>query len=164
MDDQEYLRNLRASAKPGESPSENMRRNLPAAILAFCLGSLFGAVLVGAILGGEVRDANAETAQCRAQLAEAQNTATVLLEPMQTTLAGPPQTTDFRPEGIVGLASGVLPLAPQWIVPGKVQPQSTAAGRAYLWVGKGGVPQGPFVAGVSAHTGASWVFIPGGTK
>ena len=113
MDDQEYVRNLRASAVPRESTWENTRRKLPAAILAFFLGGLFGSISIGSILGGQVREANAETAQCRAQLAEAQNTATVLLEPVSIELAG----------GMVGVTSGVLPLAPQWIVPGKVQPQ-----------------------------------------
>jgi hypothetical protein len=151
MDDREYIRNLRASATPRESIRENARRKLPVAILAFTLGSLCGAILTGSILGRQVREAETETAQCRAQLAEAQNTATVLLEPVAIELA----------HGMVGMRSGVLPLAPQWIVPGKVEPQSTAAGRAYLWVGKSGAPQGPFVAVVSAHTGASWVFIPG---
>ena len=154
MDDQEYLRNLRASSSRRESTWENTRRKLPVAILAFLFGSISGAMLIGGILGREVREANAETAQCKAQLAEAQNTATVLLEPVSIELAG----------GLVGVTSGVLPLAPQWIVPGKVQPLSTAAGRAYLWIGKSGTPQGPFVAGVSAHTGPAWTFIPGAGK
>jgi hypothetical protein len=138
-----------ASQSPRETTWQNTLRKLPTAVLAFLLGALIASLG----MGGEMGRAYQATTECRAQLSELQGTATVLLGPTSIDVA----------HGAIGLTSPALPLAPEWIVPAKIMPQSVSAGRAYLWIGKSGTPQGPFAASI-AVPGRNGSFGPAPAK